>query len=210
MQFRSRKSSRRVEALGLLWLVGVFLTFGPSLAASPETHDPASHADCPMARAGQQSTSLPSEIGQDAFAALAEMAALLDQDPGTDWSRADLDGFREHLVDMHRVVLDATLAVQSIPGGFEAKVSGQGRTLEAIRRMIPAHARYVDGREGLEVEVGDLETAPGEDSGVWVRVTTTDPNAVARLRGLGFSGFLVLGDHHRPHHRIMAAEGGHP
>ncbi len=95
-----------------------------------------------------------------------------------------------------------------MPGGFEARVTGTGRTLDAIRRMIPAHARFVNGHDGLSVTVSALAGPP--DEGLAVTVTTAEAQAVDRVKGLGFFGFLVAGDHHLPHHSAMALGAGHP
>jgi hypothetical protein len=59
-------------------------------------------------------------------------------------------------------------------------------------------------------------------AGARVVITAADPGdarAVARVRGLGFHGFLVLDNHHGPHHLALArgeampdhsgAHGGH-
>jgi hypothetical protein len=35
-------------------------------------------------------------------------------------------------------------------------------------------------------------------------VTSSDPEEVAHIRGLGFIGLLVSGSHHQPHHLAMA------
>ena len=176
----------------------------PSKHAGPAGHSGhhAGPAGCPMmaGKAGKQ----PRQVGQSAFAALAEMTALLDGDPATDWSKVDLDRLREHLVDMEQVSTEAAVVTRSVPMGFEAEISGSGRTLAAIRRMVPAHARHMNGQGGLTVAVKELET------GVLVVVTTADPARVDRLRGLGFFGFLTAGDHHRPHHLAMALGAGHP
>ncbi len=42
----------------------------------------------------------PKEPGQGAFATIAEIVALLTSDPKTDWSKVDIAGLREHLIDM--------------------------------------------------------------------------------------------------------------
>ncbi len=198
-----------------LFSLSILLAHAPLLGAEPDhgsdavTSDHhAGHTACPFATAPAATGELPELVGQDAFSALAEMSGLLTADPATDWSRVDLDAFREHLVDMNRVVLDARVSVQLVPGGFEARVTGTGRTLDAIRRMIPAHARFVDGRDGLSVAVSALAGQPEE--GLAVTVTTAEAPAVDRIRGLGFFGFLAAGDHHLPHHRAMALGAGHP
>ena len=163
-------------------------------------HEPSAAGSSPA----DSTARMPLRTGQSAFAALAEMVAILENDPATDWNAVDVDGFREHLVDMDRVITGATVERRDLPGGFRAAVTGQGRTLHAIRRMVPAHGRHMDGREGLSVAVRDLP------AGVEVTVTSADPATASRLQGLGFFGFLSRGDHHRPHHLAMARGAGHP
>lgn len=137
------------------------------------------------------------EVGQDAFVALAEARTQLLADPATDWQMVDLDALREHLVDMHRVLLFAEVEKQELESGFRATVTGEGRTLDAIRRMVPAHAAMQDGHGGLSARVEELDGSPG---GVVITVTTTDREAIPRIQGLGFFGFLTAGEHHLPHH----------
>ena len=161
-------------------------------------------------RAAHMAIGGPEEVGQDAFAALAEMKALLESNPNTDWTRVDLGALREHLVDMNRVVLDSETRQRNIEGGFEAVITGEGRTLEAILRMVPAHARFGGRQPDLDISVEPLPEGDPQGKGLKLRVTTTDTSSVDRLRGLGFFGFLVSGDHHRPHHLAMASGSGHP
>ncbi len=194
----------------------VFLAAG--LLALPlfsQEHGSASqHAECPLAATAATEQppnprSLPSVVGQDAFQALVEMRRLLEEDPQTDWSRVDLGALRDHLVDMHHVVLWAEVEETTIDGGFEAVVTGTGRTLEAIERMVPAHSRFA-ASDSVRVHTEALPAGDARGTGVVVRVTTASASDVVRLRALGFFGFLVDGDHHRPHHWAMAAGGGHP
>lgn len=180
-----------------------------------EGHHPSAHAGHGPGHAAHAGAhggrgALPGRVGQDAFAALAEMRTLLEADPSTDWSRVDLDALRDHLVDMNRVVLDAQVTVRRLPAGFEAELRGHGRTAEAIRRMLPAHGRFMNGSGGLNVVVSMGSTEGGDRERALVRVTTEDEDAVARLQALGFFGFLTAGDHHRPHHLAMARGEGHP
>ncbi len=141
---------------------------------------------------------LPSEAGQSAFAALAEIAAALRADESTDWSRVNLLALREHLVDMDEVTLRAAVEEQPIEGGVRIRVTGEGRTREALGRMIPMHTRMVQGHDGWRVE-----SRPRPD-GFEIDLTTEVAGDVARLRGLGFFGFLAAGDHHRMHHLGVA------
>ena len=173
-------------------------------SAHPTGHDAASHpGGCPMAAAtsghGAPSAGpLPTAPGQAAFGALAEIVGLLEADPATDWKRVSIARLREHLRDMDEVVLGAEVVERAIEGGVEAEVTGSGRTLDAIRRMVPAHAAMLRAERPWTIEVEELP------AGVLLRVTAQEPEEAAKLRGLGFFGLLVSGDHHRPHHLAMA------
>jgi hypothetical protein len=145
----------------------------------------------------------PRESGQATFAAIAEIVALLEAEPRTDWSRVDLDALREHLVDMDEVMLRAVARVEPLPGGIVALVTGEGRTRDAIRRMVPAHAAELDRMAGW-----GARTEPVPD-GVRLVVTGDDPASASRLRGLGFFGLMATGGHHQAHH-LAIARGEHP
>lgn len=88
---------------------------------------------------GAEATVL-SEPGQGAFAALSEVVAVLETDPGTDWSRVDLDGLRAHLIDMDLLATGAAVTTERLPDGLRAVATGNARTALALGRMVPAHA----------------------------------------------------------------------
>jgi hypothetical protein len=140
----------------------------------------------------------PTLPGQDAFGALGEIVALLEADPATDWSKIDLEALRQHLIDMNEVTLNAAAAPKQVDGGIQIAVTGTGRTLAAIQRMLAMHAAEIDGQKGWSAK-----TSPLPD-GVLLTVTTTDPKEVAHLRGLGFAGIMVEGSHHQAHHLAIA------
>lgn len=140
----------------------------------------------------------PVETGQGAFAALAEIATMLSEDPNTDWQRVDLLALREHLIDMDVVTLNAEVEEQTIDNGVEVEIRGQGRTLEALQRMIPMHLHAIAEEAPWQVAVEHLE------DGFVLQLTADDPGEAARLRGLGFFGFLALGNHHQQHHLALA------
>jgi hypothetical protein len=140
----------------------------------------------------------PTSPGQDAFGAIQEIVRILEADPRTDWSRVNIAALREHLIDMNEVTLRAKAEATRVDGGLRITVTGTGRTLEAIRRMVPAHAREIDGQTGWSV------TTSVVTDGVVLTVTATDPSQVVRIRGLGFMGIMVRGAHHQPHHLAMA------
>jgi hypothetical protein len=162
------------------------------------TSSPMNHAAGCGAAAALRDQSIPTMPGQDAFGAIQETVRILEADPQTDWSRVNIAALREHLIDMNEVTLHAKAEAGRVGGGLRIAVTGTGRTLEAIRRMVPAHAREIDGQTGWSVT-----TSPVAD-GVVLAVTATDPSQVVRIRGLGFMGIMVRGAHHQPHHLAMA------
>ena len=143
-------------------------------------------------------SSTPTLPGQGAFRAIQEVVRILDADPNTDWSKVDLEALRQHLIDMDEVTLRAEAAPKQIDGGLEIAITGSGRTLTAIQRMIPAYAQTVNGLNGWTAKA---DTLP---SGGLLTVTATDPKEVQHIRGLGFIGLLASGSHHQPHHLAMA------
>jgi len=140
----------------------------------------------------------PTMPGQDAFGAIQEIVQILDADPKTDWSKVDLEALRQHLIDMNEVTLRADAAPKQIDGGLEIAVTGNGRTLVAIQRMVPAWARMMNGQHGWTAKA---DTLP---NGELLTVTATDPKEIEHIRGLGFIGLLVSGSMHQPHHLAMA------
>lgn len=140
--------------------------------------------------------------GQDAFGAIQEIVQILQADPAMDWSKVNLAALREHLVDMNEVTLRALVTESPVDGGVAIAVTGRCRTLDGIRRMIPAHGQAVNRLPGWRART---ETMP---DGVQLTVTSVDLAQVARLRALGFAGLLVSGAPHQPHH-LMMARGAH-
>jgi hypothetical protein len=139
----------------------------------------------------------PTMPGQSAFGTIQEIVQILEADPATDWSKVNIATLREHLIDMDELTLRAVANEHALDNGVEITVTGEGRTLEAIQRMIPAHAREL-GQMGWNVTTDDLPT------GVKLTVTSTDSKQVPKLKALGFMGIMVQGAHHQAHHLMMA------
>ena len=93
---------------------------------------------------GQSDTAILTMPGQDAFGAIQEVVRTLEADPNTDWSKVNLEALRQHLIDMNEVTLKAVAVTKSIEGGAEVSVTGEGRTVEAIQRMVRSHAHEID------------------------------------------------------------------
>ena len=140
---------------------------------------------------------MPTESGQGAFGAAQEIVRMLQADPTTNWSKVDIDALRQHLIDMDEVTVHANVQKEPMDKGLRILVTGSGRTLEAIQRMIPAHVQDINGLYGWTVQAKALPN--GEEMTV-----TGDTSAdVQQIRGLGFLGLMVLGTH-QMHHLAMA------
>lgn len=145
-------------------------------------------------------TAVPTLPGQDAFGAIQEIVRILEADPTTDWSKVNLEALRQHLIDMNEVTLHAAAAPERIPGGLRITVTGHGRTIIAIRRMVTGQAMQID-RTHFNGWNARVEKLP---DGVILTVTATVPKEIAHIRGLGFIGIMASGNHHQPHHLAMA------
>ena len=141
------------------------------------------------------------QSGQAAFATLTEVVRVLKADAATDWSKVNLEALRQHLIDMDDVTLRSSVVQRQVNGGLEMDVTGSGRTVEAIRRMLGMHTAMLSGSTEYRAESKSIP------NGMRLTVTSADvSNAaqVARLRGLGFIGLLAEGDHHARHHMALA------
>ena len=165
------------------------LVSGNALAqtAPPQHHMP-----------GMTPEAIPKLPGQDAFGAIQEIVQILEADPKTDWTKVSLEGLRQHLIDMNEVTLKAEATLKEIDGGLEIAVTGTGRTLLAIQRMVPAWAQTMNGHLQWNTKATELP------NGELLTVTATNPKEVQHIRGLGFIGLLASGSWHQPHHLAMA------
>ena len=143
----------------------------------------------------------PTLPGQDAFGAIAEVVALLDADPSTDWSKVKLERLRQHLIDMNEVVLRSEVMQTSVPDGLAMEITGTGRTERAIHAMVIPHASELNAMPDWSAKT---ESIPGGVRLIVITKKSGDEKALARLRGLGFIGLLTAGAHHSPHHLAMA------
>ena len=151
-----------------------------------------------MAHGQSQQAVVPSEPGQAAFGAIQEIVEKLEADPQTDWSKVDIDALRQHLIDMDEVTMRSIAQREQIENGLRLKVTGSGRTLAAIQRMVPDHAQEIDGLHGWTVRTAALP------DGVELTVTASNPSEVQKIRALGLMGIMVQGSHHQMHHLAMA------
>ena len=169
-------------------------TPGHQMGHPPGHQMPGHHPSAPTGGA-------PALPGHDAFGAIADVVRLLEADPGTDWSRVDLEQLRQHLIDMNEVVLRSAVKASPVPGGLAMEITGPARTEQAIRAMVAPHAEELDRMPEWAARTEPI--AGGLRLTVTAR-TPEDAKTVARIRGLGFAGLLVQGGHHGPHHLAMA------
>ena len=137
------------------------------------------------------------EPGQAAFGAIQEIVRMLQADQATNWSKVDIDALRQHLIDMDEVTLHASAKKEPIEKGLRILVTGSGRTLEAIQRMIPAHVQDMNGLYGWSMSASALP------DGEVMTVTGNSASDEQKIRALGFMGVMVLGTH-QMHHLAMA------
>ncbi|POR52465.1 hypothetical protein [Bosea psychrotolerans] len=142
----------------------------------------------------------PTMPGQDAFGAIQEVVQILAANPATDWSKVNITGLRDHLIDMNEVTLRAAASERILGDSIEIMVTGEGRTLAAIKRMVPAHVKELK-ESGWKAETDELP------DGVKLTVNASETMPLAKLKALGFIGIMVQGAHHQAHH-LMMAKGG--
>lgn len=146
---------------------------------------------------------MPVEVGQGAFAAVAEIVGLLQADPATDWARVDIAALVAHLRDMNAVMTALSPETSAIPGGLRVAIDRAAPGGGAGWRMTEAHMPVVAAELDLDVTLtfdGDLLIA---------EVVGEGPAAEAMIRGLGYHGLMATGAHHQPHH-LAIASGGNP
>ena len=151
-------------------------------------------AECMVSNLPHRHPTMP---GQDAFGTMQEIVQILQSDPKTDWSKVNIDALRQHLIDMNEVTLHAAAAQRMIDNGVEITVTGEGRTLEAIKRMVPAHVNELR-------EIGWSAKSEDLPNGVKLTVLASEAQPLTKLKALGFMGIMVQGGHHQPHHLMMA------
>ncbi|QFT75630.1 MULTISPECIES: hypothetical protein [unclassified Ruegeria] len=140
----------------------------------------------------------PIETGQSAFAALAEIVQILSDDPGTDWSKVNVQALRDHLVDMELVTTEANVRTSSEGRIVEFHAFGEGHVADAVERMALAHSPM------LEMATGWAVTAEPSANGATMRIEVDTDQEFARALGLGFFGVMTIGAHHQAHHLQIA------
>jgi hypothetical protein len=154
----------------------------------------------PVMHGAGPSGGTPTESGQAAFGAIQEIVRMLLKDPMTKWSNVNIDALRQHLIDMDELTLHADAKKEPIQNGLRILVTGSGRTLGAIQRMVPMHAQDINGLHGWAVQ------AKAVPDGEELTVTGNSAADTQKIRALGFMGVMVLGTHQMHHLAIAKGE----
>jgi len=141
---------------------------------------------------------VPREAGQSAFAAIAEIVAILNADPNTDWSKVNISALRQHLVDMNELTLNATAKQTQTDDAVNFTITGTGKTLRAIQTMVIAHSAELAKIDGWNVAARKIV------DGAVLTISSHEKAKLVKINALGFFGVMALGSHHQPHHFGMA------
>jgi hypothetical protein len=185
----------------IVFLTSALLLSGTAGLAQVMDHSTMNHDLASAGVPAPTSARVPTEAGQSAYAALGEVVQIMLANPRTDWSKADIDALRNHLVDMDNVTLRAQVRTTSLPNGAKFTVTGDGPVVGSIQRMTSSHFAQPDFNKAWTMHVERI--ANGAD----VTVVSSNRGDAAKINGLGFFGILTMGSHHQPHH-LMMAEGG--
>lgn len=147
---------------------------------------------------GHDTTVMPTDAGQSAFAATAEIVSILSRSADTDWKKVNISALRQHLVDMNALFMESEVSTRSVENGWAFEVLGTGAVLRAIHAMVPAHAQELNKVE--DWTAGATINA----TGAVLMVQSSSPAIQKKIKGLGFFGLMATGAHHQPHHLAMA------
>jgi predicted RNA binding protein YcfA (HicA-like mRNA interferase family) len=184
---------RQYLDLALLLMIGTGAIFAASALVFAQDRPHMDHAQ----HVHHGEAVVPILPGQEAFGTIQEIVRMLEADPATDWSKVNIGALREHLIDMDEVTMRARASERALDNGVEITVTGDGRTLGAVKRMVPAHAHELAALGW----VAQTEELP---DGVKLVVTASDPRQAVKIKALGFMGIMVQGAHHQRHHLMMA------
>ena len=152
-----------------------------------------------MMSSSQAKLPVATEGGQGGFTAIAEIVALLQADPNTDWSKVNIDGLREHLVDMNELAINATAKTEMKDGSVLFQIVATGRALKAVHAMVPAHAGVLSSTTKWKA------SAELTDTGATMTLSADNPHELQKIKALGFFGVMATGAHHQEHHMLMAS-----
>lgn len=160
----------------------------------------------PVVPAAKIPSSTPlKEAGNAIFGTIQETIKMLDADPNTNWEKVDIEGLRQHLIDMENFTSGVdVLSEKKIEKGAEIIVRAKSEEAHhSLDRALKAHPSMMESETGWTMGVKQNKER------FTLTIETQKPEEVARLRALGYIGVMALGDHHQIHHWMMAS-GSNP
>lgn len=186
--------SKSTKLLPIIITLAIGSAAGYAVATEVHNHNGHDNGDA----TSHQMPQFPIETGQSAFAAIAEIVTILENDPNTDWSQVNLNALREHLLDMDALTRGANVTMLENNGRVSFEVIGTGLTLRALQNMVPAHAKELNKMDDW------LALGEATENGAVLTITPNNNSELARIKALGFFGLMATGGHHQPHHLGMA------
>ena len=184
-------------AMICMLVIAMFVAFGQGLYKS--FHSP-SHDDL----VGSYSHNGPQESGQSAFGALSEIIGIIERKK-FDWAQVDMDALWAHLQDMNSLMMYTSVEKHELPHGLVMNVTGGKNADRAMDAMIPTHSNFLEVvRPKWDISFQKIQ------GGYSIRVLSDDEYETAKIKALGFSGFMVQDDHHASHHlKISTGQSAH-
>lgn len=140
------------------------------------------------------------ESGNDAFGTMQEVLQNLLVDPETDWSKVNMEALRQHLVDMKNFTMDVDIiSKKPINAGVQVVLEPHNqRVRESLDRVFSAHPAQLKKETGWDMKIQKLNNQ------YIISITTDNSEDIVKIRGLGYIGIMTWGNHHQPHHWMMA------
>lgn len=140
------------------------------------------------------------EAGNDIFGTIQEVIKKLEANPHTDWSKVNLEGLRQHLLDMKAFTEQVKITAQKpIEDGVEIHIRPTSeRASHALKRLFSMHPAMLKKEKGWDMN------AQQRNKG-WIVTCTSDKKSdVTKIRALGYIGLIAEGAHHQLHHWMIA------
>ena len=192
------KKTLAVSVVSVAVLGFIFTLYNDTIKLSStkaDNYNQSNHSEMVMG----DNVSGPSMPGQEVFGTIQEVVHILEAAPNTDWSKVDIKSLRQHLIDMDKVTINADVETNELENGLEMKVTGEDRTVPAIKRMVTTHNKMtLQAMDDWNSSVEEVK------KGVVLRVTSGDNKEIEHIKGLGFWGLMTQGNMHPKHHLMMA------
>ena len=130
------------------------------------------------------------EAGNAIFGTIQETIKMLDADPNTNWEKIDIEGLRQHLIDMENFTSGVdVLSEKKIEKGAEMVIRAKSEMAHhSLSRALKAHPSMLTSETGWTMGVKQSKER------FTLTIETQKPEEVARLRALGYIGVMALGD----------------